>query len=492
MTSAIQVACFGTDGNRKLPLCVDLDGTLVKTDTLVEGVLSLVTTTKVFGLLPTLLSKGKAGLKDFVAANATFDPATLPYNTSVLAYIRQERTSGRTIVLVTAANIRIAQAVADYLPGVFNEVIASTETENLRGLKKAQALVKRFGEHGFCYMGDHITDLEVWVHSGACIPVHTTRATRNGLLQLGTPVETLLPDERINKVRAIAKALRPHQWVKNILAFVPLFTAGALTDAAGWLGSLLMFGAFCCTASSIYIVNDLTDIKADRQHPRKRNRPFAKGTLDPLTGLGIAGILLLTGLALSAAGHVLPIIALYAVISISYSARLKEVSLIDVFILAGLYTIRLAGGGIASGHHLSFWLLGFSGFMFLSLAIMKRVQECSDAVKAQRTALRRGYTAADLGVLQTIGIGSSFASSVVLALYVQSEVMTGLYRSPWLLWGIVPILLFWQCRLWLATARGDMHDDPIVYAARDRMSWLVAVLAFLCLLLARAATYHIH
>jgi phosphoserine phosphatase len=336
MTSATKTGCFETTTQTKLPLCVDLDGTLVVTDTLIEGILDLINTPRVLGLVPALLAHGKAGLKSYVADNSDIDVTTLPYNDDVLDYVRAERGRGRYVVLVTAANMRIAESVADYLDDgrLFDEVIASTATENLRGRKKAEALVKRWGEGGFSYMGDHFSDLQVWKHSGACIPVNTSKATLNGLLDLNIPLEVVLPNTRIETLKPLAKALRPHQWVKNILAFVPLFTASALTDVSGWIGSVLMFGAFCCTASSIYIVNDLSDIKADRLHPRKRNRPFAAGTLDPLTGLIIATILLIAGLTLSAIGGVLTVIIVYAVISISYSARLKEISLIDVFILA--------------------------------------------------------------------------------------------------------------------------------------------------------------
>jgi 4-hydroxybenzoate polyprenyltransferase len=234
--------------------------------------------------------------------------------------------------------------------------------------------------------------------------------------------------------------------------------------------------AFCATASAIYVLNDLSDLAADRAHPRKRQRPFASGALPLSTGLAMVPVLFLIGGWLGVASGTWLALAMYAALSLAYTIRLKEMPLIDVFILAALYTIRLFGGGEASGHQVSTWLLGFSSFLFLSLALVKRVSELYRLQSsAQRRTERRGYTVEDLVILQMFGSAASFASAVVLSLYVQSDTASHEYTRPSMLWGAIPLLLFWQCRLWLSTSRGYMNDDPIVYAARDWVSWLVFI-----------------
>jgi 4-hydroxybenzoate polyprenyltransferase len=247
-----------------------------------------------------------------------------------------------------------------------------------------------------------------------------------------------------------------------------------------------MFVAFCATASGIYLGNDLMDLAADRRHPRKRLRPFARGALPLQQGVAFAALLVCLGAIAGWLAGTPPIILIYAALSMTYSLHLKQQPLADVFTLAALYTIRLVGGGEASGHALSLWLLAFSTFLFLSLALMKRVQELL-ALRVSRIA-RRGYMAGDEAILQMFGCASAFAASVVLALFVQSETAMRQYRSPALLWAIVPVVLFWQCRLWLSTARGYMRDDPILYAARDWVSWLVAGLSAVLLVAAQSIT----
>jgi 4-hydroxybenzoate polyprenyltransferase len=277
---------------------------------------------------------------------------------------------------------------------------------------------------------------------------------------------------------------RPYQWVKNLLCLVPLIAAADFLDASAWLHTLALLAGFCLVASSIYIMNDMSDLAADRKHHRKRNRPIASGALPLQQAMMLAPVLLLAGTVLAAMSGALVFVAVYAVASIAYSMRLKEQPLVDVFMLAFLYTIRLFGGGIASGHEVSLWLLGFSSFLFLSLALVKRVSELGRHVGSAPGLLlaRRGYGVEDLVTLQMFGCASTFASAIVLSLYVQSDVASRAYGHPEILWGTIPLLLFWQCRLWLSTSRGYMHDDPIVYAARDWVSWLVfGVLALVVL-----------
>lgn len=282
------------------------------------------------------------------------------------------------------------------------------------------------------------------------------------------------------------RVLRPHQWVKNLLALVPLLSAGAVADAQGWLSSAAMFGAFCAMASGAYILNDISDLAADRQHPRKSRRPLASGDLSVGQGLALVLPLWALAVALGTYSGALPVLLLYAATSVAYSYRLKEVPLVDVFTLAGLYTLRLFGGGVASGYPVSLWLLAFSSFFFLSLAMVKRVSELSRLqTSSQVEAARRGYSVQDLGMLQTMGTGAAFVSSLVLSLYVQSDIASRSYASPSVLWAVIPLLLFWQCHLWLSTARGQMHDDPIVYALRDRVSWAVLALLIVVVVAAR-------
>ena len=266
---------------------------------------------------------------------------------------------------------------------------------------------------------------------------------------------------------------------------MPLLAAGSVV-AGEWWNTLIAVLAFCATASGIYVVNDLSDLEADRAHPRKRLRPFAKGAVPLGWGVGMAAALLGIGLGLAAFSSTFGMLAMYAGVSIAYTLRLKELPLVDVFALAALYTLRVVTGGVASGHPVSIWLLGFAGFLFLSLALIKRVSELMVlALRAKRQADRRGYAVDDLAVLQQMGVASAFGAAVVLALYVGSDAANATYRLPQALWATVPLMLFWQCRLWLATARGYMHDDPIVYAARDLSSWLTAGLLVLVALVAR-------
>jgi 4-hydroxybenzoate polyprenyltransferase len=453
-----------------LPLCVDLDGTLVRSDTLVEGFCALATDPRVFGALRRL-ANGRAAFKQAVAAGVRLDPAMLPYNETILAYLRTQKAAGRRLILATAADQRIAHVIAAHL-GIFDEVIASDGTNNLKGAAKARALTDRFGVKGFVYAGNAISDLPIWRQAAAVIVVNAPAGVASQV-HGSLPVELTIADQPA-LLPELLKAMRPHQWVKNILAFVPILTAHALTEASAWIGGIVMFLAFCFTASAIYLVNDLLDIAADRAHPRKRLRPFARGAIPLPIGAAAAAVLLTAGVGLALIGHVAWIVAVYALMSISYSFGLKQLPLVDVFMLGGLYTIRLFGGGEATGHRLSLWLLGFSSFLFLSLALLKRAEEMmSLGSSGGSKAARRGYSAADTPILQLFGVASAFASSIVLALFVQSEATAQHYASPNLLWFVVPLLLFWQCRMWLSGARGYMHHDPIVYAARDWVSWAI-------------------
>jgi 4-hydroxybenzoate polyprenyltransferase len=453
-----------------LPLCVDLDGTLAHSDTLAEGVVTLGGDIRLVSALLAFAAGGRAALKRRVAELASVEAETLPYNEDLIAYLKEQKAAGRRLVLATAATKRTAEAVAAHL-GLFDEIIASDEKRNLRGRAKAEALCARFGEGGFAYAGNDGTDLHVWRVAAAAVLVGASAQLSRRVASL-VPIEAIMPSAPWAAATSLLRAMRPYQWVKNLLVFVPILTAHALTEGHSCVRAGIMFAALCSTASAIYLINDATDLTADRRHPRKRNRPFASGALPLSRGLIASALLFGCGLGLGAECGGLWVIVAYAALSLTYSLKLKEMPLADVFTLAALYTIRVFAGGVVTGHELSLWLLGFSGFLFLGLAILKRVAELEAQPKTVGLMSRRGYSRQDLQILLILGCAASFASTLVMALFVQREATAAQYASPILLWATVPIMLFWQCRLWLSTARGYMHDDPIVYSARDWVSWL--------------------
>ena len=463
-------------------LVVDLDGSLVRTDTLVEIMLAAALAHPLRLLRAfTALRGGRARFKQAVSELVEFDPALLPYNEDLLTYLREEQKQGSLLILATGADRRIALAVAEHLD-LFDAVLASDGATNLKGAAKLRAIRETLGDRPFAYVGNERADLAVWREADAAIVAGGPGLARRAAAV--TSVERTFPAP-MPWPAALLRAMRPHQWVKNFLVFVPILTARGLDDFGAWTSALLMFAAFSATASGIYLVNDLCDLAADRQHPEKRARMLASGTLPALIGLLAAPLLVACGLALAATVQALPIILIYAAASVGYSLYFKSQPLVDVFMLAGLYTIRLIGGGAAAGerYHVSLWLLAFSSFLFLSLALVKRVGELQVLARPDKPGVAgRGYRAVDVPLLQGMGIASSFISSLVLALYVQSELVVGVGHRPTLAWVIVPLLLFWQCRIWLATARGRLHRDPIVFAARDWVSWLVAICSFAALL----------
>jgi 4-hydroxybenzoate polyprenyltransferase len=467
-----------------LPLCVDLDGTIVRSDTLLEGIFALPLSSRTIWCFAGLFS-GRVAFKKRIAETSALNAAFLPYNQELLAYLHQQKAAGRTLILVTAADVTTARLVAEHLQ-LFDEVIATDGVENVKGRAKAQVLTSRFGEKGFVYAGNSRTDLPVWRAANSAVIVNAPSSVASAARRFGTVEKEI--DERPSLFAGIVRAMRPHQWIKNILIFVPIITAHAMRDVSGWIHAIFAFLAFCSTASGIYLVNDLSDLSADRRHPRKSQRPFACGAVPLHLGAVIAALLLLAGVGLAILGKVLLIILIYAAMSIAYSAKLKEMPLVDVFMLAGLYTIRLFGGGQSSGYAVSFWLLAFSNFIFLSLALVKRVAELKTIAPGEANIARRGYRPGDLSILQMFGCGSALAASLVLALFVQNEATLDLYASPGLLWGLVPLVLFWQFRLWLATTRGNMRDDPITYAAGDWVTWLVGGASLVILLAAKSLT----
>ncbi|HET8869347.1 MAG TPA: UbiA family prenyltransferase, partial [Aquabacterium sp.] len=436
-------------------------------------------------LIPLWLLKGKAVLKAEIARRVDLNAAVLPYTQSFVVWLRERRAHGRPIWLCTASDQRLAQAVADHL-GCFDGVLASDGVTNLSGRRKAQALVDRFGEKGFDYCGNHAVDLAVWARARQAVVVNASAALARRAAQVSAVAATF--PFAGGGIKAWLKALRVHQWAKNALIFVPVAAAHKLTDVTVLWQALLAFVAFSLCASSVYLLNDLLDLESDRAHHSKCHRPFASGRLNLLHGLLLAPMLLLGAFALSWTGVSLPFVAVlvvYYVVTLAYSFGLKRVVMIDVLTLAGLYTVRIVAGAAATAIPLSFWLLMFSIFIFLSLAIVKRYAELYVMrEKGKLSASGRGYHVEDLSLLQNLGSASGYLSILVLALYVNSPEISVMYRHPKVVWFLVPVMLYWVSRIWVETHRGNMHDDPLVYALKDRVSLLTGAAAAVVLWLA--------
>jgi 4-hydroxybenzoate polyprenyltransferase/phosphoserine phosphatase len=468
---------FGVADRRdEPPLCVDLDGTLIRSDLLLESLfIAIRSDASLILRLPFIAARGRAALKAALAECADIDPALLPYNEAVLAFVREQRAGGRRIVLASASHRRLVEPVARHL-GLFDAVEATEGASNLKGQKKADRLIERFGERGFDYIGDAAADGAVWKHARQALVVGA-KPRADELPNDPPPVYFPAPAERL---RFLLKAMRLHQWVKNLLVFTVLIAAHAFADVDLWIRGAVAFLSFGCCASSVYILNDLLDLQLDRAHPRKRRRPFASGRLPLAFGLAMAPLLLL-GAALLAA--LLPpffglALAYYYVTTCAYSLWLKRIALIDVFALAALYTLRLIAGAAALAIAPSFWLLAFSMFLFLGLAIVKRYAEVIESRgRDVAGAPGRGYQAADAEVLVSLGTASAFAAVVVLALYVNSETVMRNYRLPPAIWLLCPLLLYWLSRLWLKARRGLLDDDPIVFALRDGVSLMLMAIS---------------
>lgn len=465
-----------------IPLCVDLDGTLIRTDLLHEGALDLLRQPGHLARLPGWLRQGKARVKHEIAAITECEAATLPYRHEVMRLIMEAKSDGRPIVLVTAAAPQVAQRVADHL-AVFDRVLSSDSSVNLSAETKAQKLVELFGEGAFDYVGDCKADIPVWMRARQSIAVTANQSIIRTLNKLDRPHRIIAPGQRTPKL--IVKSLRPHQWLKNLLVFAPLLAAHQVLNIPLLIASIQAFAAFCFAASLGYIVNDLLDVKADRSHVRKRSRPFASGNLTALDGLWMVAALSL-GIALlisALPGNFVLILFLYLFLTLSYSLRLKRQVIVDIVLLAGLYTLRIIGGSAATGIDPSFWLLAFSMFIFLSLAIVKRYSELRLTLSCKQALPGRGYVQDDLPVLMAIGASSGLLSIMILALYLNSPDVVVNYAQPGWLWLTCPLALYWVSRLWMKTHRGEVHDDPVVFAIRDWQSLVVvSIIAVLFLL----------
>jgi 4-hydroxybenzoate polyprenyltransferase len=471
-----------------VPLCVDLDGTLIKTDLLWESLVRLLKKKPlaIFAIL-SWWTRGRAFLKQQLAARIAIDPATLPCNKEFLAFLREQKKSGRPLVLATASDLKMAKLVADYF-GLFDEVLASDGKTNLRSANKLKALTEKFGVRGFDYAGNSAADLAVWSGAREAIVVNASPSLERKAAACTKLGRFFAPE--LSRSGAFTRSLRPHQWVKNLIVFVPALAGHKLADPMLLQNAVWAFAVFCLCASGVYLVNDLLDLDSDRRHASKKNRPFAAGDLPLQTGL-VCGPLLLAAGVLAAARLSRPfvgVMVLYVLLTTSYSWWLKRVVLLDVFLLAGLYTMRLVAGSVATGVVNSAWLLMFSMSVFLSLALAKRYVELADATETESgkpAAAGRGYFAQHLKLVAWLGTGSGWLAALVLAIYVkESQQVVVLYQHPLLLLLVCPLLLFWISRVWLLVRRGEMHDDPVVFALKDWASYLTGALMLLVIWLA--------
>ena len=462
-----------------LPLCVDLDGTLVKSDTLADSVCVLARTHPWDLLcLPGWLLGGKARFKREVSSRAPLDVAHLPYNEALIVYLREQAASGRPLYLSTGADQHVADAVAHHL-GLFDGVFSSDGVTNLTGKDKLRLLESRFGQ-GFAYVGNSRKDLPLLNASKAAMLANPTVGLESLLQRKKIPVQQVFQDHATG-FGSIWRALRVHQWAKNVLIFLPLILAHALKMNM-LLQSALAFLSFSLVASSTYIVNDVLDLAADRVHPRKRNRPFAAGDLSVIAGFCIAILLFAAGVAISIpmAPRFTFWLLVYCVVTLAYSLYFKRVVIVDVIILSALYTLRILAGAAAAKVPISDWMAGFSIFFFFSLALVKRFSELEN-LRARGVAPSngRGYLVHDMEQLRAFGTGSAFASIVVFTLYINNPDVRNLYHHPQRLWLLTPLLIWWMSRVWLRASRGQMHEDPVIFALTDRASLLAGVAIFL-------------
>lgn len=464
------------------PLCVDLDGTLVATDTLWESVLVLLKNNPLFiFMLPIWLWSGRAYLKAKLAQQVSLNVQLLPYRENVLDFLRHEQgIRGRKLILATAAHESIAEAIAKHL-GIFEEIIASDAQTNMKGTRKRDELLQRF--QSFDYMGDSKADLPIFKAARQAYLVAASPSLRK---QVECPADRLFPTPRIGYLGWL-RLLRVHQWVKNTLLFVPLLLSHQFLSVELLIASALAFISFCFASSAGYVLNDLLDLPADRGHSTKRFRPFAAGqipiqygpplfTLLVIAGLGVA----MQGLSLGFAG----LLSLYLLLTLSYSFFIKSKLVLDVIVLAGLYTLRIFAGGIAIGVGISSWLLVFSMFIFMSLAFLKRYIELLQLSDQQKGIQHRSYIVDDIDMIASFGPVSGYLAVLVFSLYIYSDNVKILYQAPFILYLVCPFLVYWITRLWFLARRRQMLDDPVLFALKDQTSWVV--IGFIILFMALA------
>ncbi|MBP0440749.1 UbiA family prenyltransferase [Tianweitania sediminis] len=466
-----------------IPLAVDLDGTLIATDLLWEGLFLLLRKNPLYlFLVPFWVFAGPARLKHEIAKRVEIDPASLPYRPEVLERIAREQAAGRRVVLATGTPKKFATAIAEHL-GLFDAVLATEGLHNLTSKNKVAALTATYGDGGFDYIGNSRHDVALFDAARQAIVIAPDRHASRWQLAHGCElIDTPKPT-----AKTVLKMLRVHQWLKNGLIFVPLLLAHEYQNPRAVLACVIAFVSFSAAASAIYIINDFFDLALDRQHRTKRHRPFASGLLSMPFGFACSGLLLVISVVTAA---FLPplfwlVIGTYLVTTTAYTFSIKRMLLIDVLTLAGLYTIRVLAGQAATDIEPSFWLLAFSIFFFLSLALVKRYVELRSTVSdAKQRIAGRGYRPEDQDVIAQAGMGAAFAAVVVMALYIDSSAVSEQYNHPYVMWPLAPIVLYMIMRIWILARRDEMHDDPVVFIITDWRSQLMAALGLILILIA--------
>jgi 4-hydroxybenzoate polyprenyltransferase/phosphoserine phosphatase len=463
-------------------LMIDLDDTLAKTDLLLEAWLTaLKTSPRVAALFPVwILTQGKAAAKIRLATEVPLNPAVLPYRQALIDRIQSARREGTTVVLASASPEPWVKAVADHL-GCFDRYRATQTADegNFKSHKKVEWIESEYAQDSVTYAGDAHADLPIWKKTGSAIlinPSATLKARAQSSLPASSSIEVIEDRPKgFAWLKVFAKALRVHQWAKNSLIFVPWILGHYFTDRDALLSSFIAFLAFSFVASTVYVVNDLLDLEADRKHHSKRNRPFAAGSLSVRWGFAaipalLSGAALLTWALPSSWSYGWLLVA-YGISNLAYSFRLKKVYVLDVVLLAGFYTLRIFAGGLATDIPMSPWLLSFSVFLFFGLALLKRFIELHKLSGTTTQVSGRGYQSVDLDSVFALGIGSSLIAGLILVLYLNSPNVVELYAFPERLWFITPVFLYWTSRIWMLAKRGELDDDPVSFAIQDKGTW---------------------
>jgi len=466
------------------PLYVDLDGTLTRSDVLVESIFALLkSNVLMIFLFPGWLLQGKAHFKRQIARRVDLDMTRSPWSESFLDFLGGQRREGRRVVLITASDQKYANAVAAHL-GIFDDAVGSDGVTNLSGARKLDHILAECGDGFFDYAGNSSADVHIWRRAKNAYLVNAfpgviARAQRSAnVARLFSP--------RSNVFGVVLRASRSYQWLKNLLLFLPLIFAHRIMEGQLFLQVVAGFVSFGFCASSVYMLNDLFDLENDRRHPTKRNRPLASGAFPLDLAVAVIPLLLLISIAISL---VLPrsfllVLTLYLVTTLAYSLRLKQIVMLDVLVLAALYTTRLLAGGAAAGISVSYWLMVFSMFFFLSLGMLKRYTEVRALGSTAGNVAGRGYQVDDAELLKQLGTASGYIAVLVLALYINSDQVRIQYVHPELIWLLCPVLLYWISRTWLLAHRGQMHEDPVLFAIRDHMSHLLIALSLAILWMA--------
>lgn len=463
-----------------VPLIVDMDDTLLATDSLWEGLFTHLhrKPAVIFKILPLLGQKTE--LKKLLLDDAE-SIKNYPLRADIVNYLENEKSAGREIYLATASLAPVAAIIAERV-GLFSDVFASDQAVNLKGQTKANFLESRFGKGGFDYIGDSESDLPVWQAARKAL-IYGPDSLLQKALHVNANAARVAPAPH-GALGAVCRELRVRQWVKNLLVFIPMFLDHDFTFHA-FLMSLLAFFSICFCASSIYVINDVLDLPNDRIHPVKRHRPFASGALGLKSAPVLAGgaVTFSVALAILLPPAFLLYVLLYFAITVMYSFSLKKRLLLDVIALAFLYVLRIKMGGVATGIEISNWVYGFMSFFFLGLALMKRSSDFAFQKDAGR-AYGRAYRPGDVPILEMMQVACCFATIVVLCLYIESDVSAMHYAHPGWLWFACPALLWWYCKLILLASRGEMMGDPILFAVREKASYAALGVIGLCFVLA--------